>query len=236
MTISVVIPAHNEEKYLGACLEHLLAHRSPDVIEVIVVDNASADRTSRVAASFPGITVLREGRKGAPFARERGFRASRVELVAFIDADVLVPEGWFTKAQEAFREDPEAVGVTGPYHYHDLPPFRRFCTNALCDMSGLVHSVTGAQLWGGNCVIRRDALEKIGGFDTTIAFYGDDVNTGRRLSDVGTVLHLPALTVSSSARRLKGQGMVKTGMAYLMNSLSELILHRPATRKYRDIR
>ncbi|MFA6039297.1 MAG: glycosyltransferase family A protein [Candidatus Peribacteraceae bacterium] len=236
MTISVVIPAHNEEKYLGTCLENILAHRSPNVIEVIVVDNASKDKTVQVAGSRPGVTVLHEARKGAQYARERGFRASRGELVACIDADVLVPEGWFEKAEQAFAEDPEVVGVTGPYHYHDLPPFSRYCTNAVCDMSGLVHSVTGAQLWGGNCVIRRAALERIGGFDTTIAFYGDDVNTGRRLSDVGTVLHLPALTVSSSARRLKGQGMMKTGIAYIMNSLSELILHRPATKEYRDIR
>ena len=75
VNVSLVIPAHNEEKYLGDCLESIApqAHR---LLEVIVVDNASTDNTAQVAARSPFVRVVHEPRKGLLWARQRGYLES----------------------------------------------------------------------------------------------------------------------------------------------------------------
>jgi hypothetical protein len=60
---------------------------------------------------------------------------------------------------------------------------------------------------GGNFVLRRDALKKIGGFNTAIAFYGEDTDIARRMSQVGSVKFTFGLKMYTSARRLKHEGI-----------------------------
>jgi len=75
--VSVVIPARNEEAYLPSALEAVLAQTLPP-FEVIVVDNASTDRTREVAEAF-GARVVFCGRKGVAYARQAGLLAARGE-------------------------------------------------------------------------------------------------------------------------------------------------------------
>ena len=53
MKISIVVPAYNEERYLGDCLESIIANRTDDFYEIIVIDNASTDGTTAVAEKLP---------------------------------------------------------------------------------------------------------------------------------------------------------------------------------------
>ncbi len=78
MRLSFVIPAYNEEAYLPACLESVLAQTKElgDAVEIIVVNNASSDRTREVALGYPGVRVVDEPQKGLTFARQAGFAAS----------------------------------------------------------------------------------------------------------------------------------------------------------------
>lgn len=71
MRVSVVIPARNEEAYLPSALEAVLAQTLPP-FEVIVVDNASTDRTREVAEAL-GARVVFCGRRGWPTPARRGF-------------------------------------------------------------------------------------------------------------------------------------------------------------------
>ena len=73
--LSFVVPAYNEEAYLPACLESIVAQTRElgDAVEVIVVNNASTDRTREVALAVPGVRVVDEPRKGLTFARQAGF-------------------------------------------------------------------------------------------------------------------------------------------------------------------
>src|SRR5689334_1513313 len=75
MKLSVVIPAYNEEKYIGACLDELITTAGSDIYEIIVVDNASTDRTAAVARKYKGVKVVREDRKGLTRARQAGLMA-----------------------------------------------------------------------------------------------------------------------------------------------------------------
>jgi hypothetical protein len=89
---------------------------------------------------------------------------------------------------------------------------------------------------GGNFAARRSALEQIGGFDTEIAFYGEDTNIARRLHAAGKVMFLLRLPMRTSSRRLQEEGMAVMAGKYVANFLSEVVLKRPVTRAYRDIR
>ena len=66
MRVSFVVPAFNEEAYVGACLQSILceAEACGEPVEIIVVNNASTDRTREVAQRFAGVTVVDEPRKG----------------------------------------------------------------------------------------------------------------------------------------------------------------------------
>jgi glycosyltransferase involved in cell wall biosynthesis len=128
-TVSFVVPAYNEAGYLRPTLAAILREaRSVDVAaEIVVVDNASTDGTRQVAESFPGVRVVAEPRKGLVQARQAGYLATTGDLIANIDADTVLPEGWLRKALEILAAEPELAAVSGPYTYYDVP----WHTNAL---------------------------------------------------------------------------------------------------------
>jgi len=84
--------------------------------------------------------------------------------------------------------------------------------------------------------MRKSMLDKVGGFDTSIAFYGEDTDIARRAKTQGKCRFMLDLIMSTSARRLYGQGSFKTGYLYFMNFLSEAFLHKPYTQEYEDFR
>ena len=89
-TVSVLVPVHNQEKYIGRCLRSLLSQNYPrEDYQVIVVDDGSSDRTSYALDLFQGaITVIRNERNlGLPAALNRGIRASNASFVVRVDSD-----------------------------------------------------------------------------------------------------------------------------------------------------
>jgi GT2 family glycosyltransferase len=89
---------------------------------------------------------------------------------------------------------------------------------------------------GGNFVLERRALESIGGFNTDIAFYGEDTDIARRMNRLGKVVFTFSLKMYSSARRLKKEGMLRIGWRYTINYLWTTFRKRPFTEEYMDIR
>ncbi len=232
MKVSIIIPAYNEEKYLRHTLEAVLAQTYSD-IEIIVVDNASTDGTAALARQFPSVRVFEEKRQGPQFARERGFKESTGDIVCNLDADCAPDRGWVARAVSHFK-NLEVVGVSGPWDYADGGFFFRYITLGIqCALYPLVHFFVhhvfhrGAIVHGGNFFARRSALEKAGGYDTSVIFYGDDTSTGMRLTGQGKMLYLPSLAVVSSARRFKRLGTLKTSWNYIINFVWVTLFKRP---------
>src|SRR5580704_18451694 len=123
--LSFVVPAHNEEAYLARSLQAIIIEtaRSPCEFEIVVVNNASTDRTRDVAESFAGVRVVDEPVKSLVGARSAGFQVVTGALVANIDADTVLPEGWINTVLCAFSEDPNLVAISGPYIYYDVPTY-----------------------------------------------------------------------------------------------------------------
>lgn len=249
MKISFVIPAYNEEAVIGTCLrsvfDEIARVKSSDRVfdaEVVVVDNASSDRTGEEALAFPGVTVVREPLKGLVYARRAGWVASSGEIVANIDADTMLPKGWLTKVLDAFAADPKLVALSGPYIYYDLPAWKRALVKFFYFLGWIIHLLNhrvlraGAMLQGGNFVLRRSAWDTAGGFDTTISFYGEDTDVAKRIGKVGRVVWTWKLPMYTTGRRLEKEGLVRMSFLYTLNHLSVLWTGRPATRKHTDIR
>src|SRR3989344_6006644 len=184
MKISVIIPAYNEAKYLGACLESIERQRVKEVCEVISVDNGRTDATVKIV--------------------------------------------------ERFGRDERLVCISGPYRYYGLTSrvqelSIRFYWNFLALSA---YYIFGYVVIGGNCVARSNALSAIGGFDTTIAFYGDDTDLGQRLHKIGKVRFSLDFFVYTSPRRVQGEGLLRSGWIYMLNYFSVVFWHKPFTKRY----
>lgn len=238
MKISLIIPAYNEEKFIGACLDHAIKNSHGIFHEIIVVDNASTDRTAEIAGQFPGVRVVHEPIKGLTRARQRGFEEATGELLAYNDADTQMPEGWTDMMLREFSGKKYITCLSGPYIYYDIPKFHQWLIKVvfwyLVALPG--YWIIGYLVIGGNFVIRRDVVEKMGGFDTSITFYGEDTDIARRASQFGKAKFKYGFAMPTSGRRIAGQGMLTMMYVYVKNYLSEVFFKRPATSEYIDIR
>lgn len=219
MKVSIVIPAYNEESNIAKTIEAVLAQDYHDY-EVIVVNNASTDRTAEVASKYP-IKVVHEPIKGLLSARERGRLTAIGDIIANIDADCLPDPDWISRGVAHFTHD-GIVAATGPYDYHDgHPMFRRGSLatqkHVYLLMSRFLQSrpvKRGAILIGGNNLIRAAALEKAGGYTTSIKFYGEDTDTARKISRHGRIIFNPKFSIKTSARRFKEEGTIHLMLKY----------------------
>ncbi|MFZ3020305.1 MAG: glycosyltransferase [Minisyncoccia bacterium] len=244
MKVSFVIPAHNEEVKIAECLRSIAQEIDPveHATEIIVVNNASEDRTKEIALTFPNVVVVDESRKGIVWARKAGFEVSTGDIIANVDADSILPKGWLSKVLHEFNSDEELLGLSGPLIYYDLPVHMRLFTKSWyvfgLAFDNLNHFLfkRGAMFQGGNYVVKKKAIEDIGGFDTSIEFYGEDIDIGKRLRQIGKVKWTLSLPMHSSGRRLREKGVIKMAFIYGINYLSTAFLGKPATDEYDDIR
>lgn len=266
MRLSFVVPAYNEEAYLPACLDSILAQTRnlpPGTCEIIVVNNASTDRTRDVVLTYlhSGVKLIDEPRKGLTFARQAGFAASTGSLIANVDADSRLTPHWVSNVLATFANADARVhadahlhtnartlhtkplaALSGPVLYYDLTPRQRLLVHVFYLTAWITYALNryvlrvGSMVQGGNFITSRAALQSIGGFNTAISFYGEDTDIARRLNAVGEVRFTFDLKMFSSARRLKSEGILTMAARYSINYLWTTFLKRPFTNTYVDIR
>jgi hypothetical protein len=178
--VSFVIPVRDDGDRLRRCLTSISSGALEGEVEVVVADNGSADDSARVAESL-GAHVLRLPGLRVPALRNRGAAGARADLLAFVDADHELGEGWVEAALDVMR-DP-SVGATGALC---VPPTNG--TWVQQTYGALRGRTTGRGdvewLGSGNLVVRRRAFEAVGGFDETLEA-SEDVDLCRRLFDAG---------------------------------------------------
>jgi glycosyltransferase involved in cell wall biosynthesis len=242
LRISVIVCAHNEAQFVGPCLHSLLAQtRVPD--EILVVNNASTDETGAVAQQIPNVRVVDEPRKGLVVARETGRRASAGDLLVYLDADCRAPLRWLELIERHFMCDPALIALSAPYRFYDWDWWGRLLIRAydftLAPATQLLVKYIlriGTIFYGGNFAVRREALARIGGFDTSIEFHGEDTNVGRRLFALGRVRLFHDCYLFTSARRYNAMGKGAVFRLYVRNFTSEVLHHRPKDTTHVDVR
>ncbi len=108
MKVSVVIPAYNAARTLGAVLDALAAQDAP-ADEVIVVDDNSSDETAAIAGERGARVVRPEGTRFAGGARNRGWDEAAGDVVVFLDSDAIPAPGWGEGLRRALAEFPGAI-------------------------------------------------------------------------------------------------------------------------------
>ncbi len=206
-SVSVVIPVKDRAEELGRCLSSIAAIDYPaEKIEVIVVDDGSCDRSPDVAREFGAQLVFSGGTgRGPAAARNRGARAAKGEILAFIDSDCTASTGWLAELIPTFA-DPSVAAVGGRVD--------GMCTTSAIDryeavMSSL--SLGGRERTGNsgddtfylpscNLLVRRIAFLTARGFNDDM-HVGEDVDLTWRLRDGGwTIAYLPAGRVNHEHR------------------------------------
>ena len=171
-SVSVIIPAYNAEKTLGACLRAVCAQDVPQQdVEVIVVDDGSTDGTLELAQSF-GVRVISQRNGGAAAARNAGWRSAKGQWVAFTDADCMPMRSWLRVLVNA-AETKAAVGAAGKtIGFESRSAAARFC-----DISGSLDAARHLAhpkfpfAPSANLMYLRSALEKVEGFDERYVSY-----------------------------------------------------------------
>ncbi|GLY03114.1 glycosyl transferase [Actinoplanes sp. NBRC 101535] len=204
-TMTVVIPAYNEETAIGPCLDAILAQsRIPD--EIIVVDNNSTDATLSVLAGYgAAVTVLHEARQGVQHARNRGFGAATGDIIIRIDADSRLP-GTYLQQVEATFADPAIAAATGPVRYYDV-----IMPGLVARMDALIRGIWALRrsrrldwVFGANMAIRRPAWHAVAGLLCSGEQTHEDVDLGIHLHHGGfSVCYDPRMVAATSARRIR---------------------------------
>lgn len=120
LTLSIIIPAYNEEHHLKACLDAIAAQTvAPD--EVIVVDNNSTDETTTIAKSYENVRVIKELKQGRANARTAGFDAARSQILGRIDADTVIGIDWVERVK-LFYQNPahQETGLSGGAYFYNM--------------------------------------------------------------------------------------------------------------------
>lgn len=225
--ISVVIPAWNEEKYITKTLNALHRQTLPRKnFEIVVVDNASTDRTANLAHIYGADIIVHEPNKGTNYARQRGIEESTADIVAFLDADCIPPPEWLEKIYTKLTEkNHRCAAIAGSYIFHVNPTDSLFLAQEIYrwivmpTMSTLFGRLLGrgGVLIGGNFASYRENFKKINGLDTSFTFFGDDASIAKKFGEIGYVEFDPLLYVLTSTRRFQRDGLLKTNWEYTKN-------------------
>lgn len=157
MTISLVIPAYNEEKYIKKCLISAFAQEDK-FEEVILVDNNSTDRTVAIAKQFP-VRIVHEPKQGMIQARNCGFDMAHTDIIGRCDADTRLSTDWAKRAKADF-ENNKIDALTGPFEFYDLQPKTSHFSKAYLDVMKPI--LNGNEVLAGpNMAISRAIWKKV---------------------------------------------------------------------------
>ena len=167
--VDVIIAARDEARCVAACIDALRRQTYAGDLRICVIDDGSRDGTAGVAATH-GAEVLSAPRRGRGAARNAGLRATSGQLVAFLDAHVVIAPDWVRRMVEPFG-DPRIGGCQSAIEHRAIAPrVERYlrasaALSADCILADTVRGERNLYPWlsSGHCIYRRAAVESAGG-------------------------------------------------------------------------
>ncbi|MCJ7569518.1 MAG: glycosyltransferase family 2 protein [Anaerolineales bacterium] len=168
-TLSVVIPAYNEEQGIKEISERVLEivdglkQVGVDALELIVVDDGSKDQTVEIAGSIPGVKVISHDRnKGYGAALKTGFSAAQGELIGFLDADGTYPPEYFPAlCEKALNGSDLVIGSRMSGAASEMPFTRRVGNIFFASLLSLIARQRVTDSASGMRVFKRQILEQL---------------------------------------------------------------------------
>jgi glycosyltransferase involved in cell wall biosynthesis len=185
MVVSVVIPTLNEARHIKTCLDSLLNQSYPkDKYEVLVVDSNSKDGTIDLVNAYCGkhrnVNLIFEDKKGASAARNKGIKMAKGKIIAFIDADTIISEGWIDQIIASFDDFPQLGVVGGPDFTPNDDPYVAQMIGLTENSEAMVSEVkdkeAAMKIKSCNCGCLKEVLDIVGYFDDDVPpmFYFDE--------------------------------------------------------------
>jgi GT2 family glycosyltransferase len=183
---SVIVSTHNRAHYLDDALGALAAQNCSEPFEVIIIDNASTDGTSKVLESWcrrdKRFRTAFEGRQGLSYGKNAGIQLARAPLLLFTDDDTLTDPQWISAYLDLFARRGSESNIAGGVQIpipHDLRPWPAwFAEPAIVNLAMLDYAeertlVWPEYVWGANMAVPRRMFQEFGGWDETIGRKGD---------------------------------------------------------------
>lgn len=194
--MTVAIPTRERPEYLDVTLASLVPQATRAAAEVLVVSDGVDPRTQAVAERHGVRFLSLPEPRGANAARNRAVQAARGELIAFIDDDVSVPDGWLAALLDGARAAPAHDVYGGPIRARLEGGGPRACGREGAPITTLdlgAEDRDVAEVYSANMAIRRRAFERVGMFDETIFGRGEEDEWERRyIAGGGHVRYLAA--------------------------------------------
>ena len=164
--VSVIVPTLNAANYLAAALDSVVRQR-PGTEEILVIDGGSTDDSAEIAASRPGVRVMRQTGRGLAAARNQAIRASRCPLIAFCDADDRWTEDALAVRLRVLEERPDTLAVIGRVVLEELEG----TAPTPAQRTRIGRTVAG--FTPGALLMRREVFELVGAFDERLSIGAD---------------------------------------------------------------
>jgi succinoglycan biosynthesis protein ExoA len=216
--VSVVMPVRNEERYLADSVGRILAQDYAGELELVLALGPSRDRTAELArelaAADARITVVDNPSGLIPAAINIALRASRHDVVVRVDGHSMLPDGYIRTAVATLRET-GAVNVGGIMAAEGITPFQQAVAWAMTSPFGVGAATnhTGGEPGPADTaylgVFRREAIERVGGYNEEIQI-AEDWELNHRIRQAGGLIWFqPAMRVTyrprATARELASQ-------------------------------
>ena len=219
--ISIIIPAYNEEKNIGQCLQSLKNQNFPaDDYEIIVINNVSTDKTGEIAKKM-GVKVIFESKKGVAFALKKGFDEAQGKIVAMTDADTAVNPNWLKNMTEAFKKDQEVTSIGGRTFFRPRT-FLSVIAEPFLNLGCFFFKIAN----GANAALENKFYHKIGGLNGEINLNWE-ADLALRAKKHGKFIFLWNNPVVTSSRHFHGLEGIKYCLAGPLNAISLLLFKKP---------
>ena len=232
-TLSIVIPALNEENGIADIVERVLAIKQPldkvgvSDLELIIVDDGSQDRTAEIVSSYPGATLIRHPiNKGYGAAIKTGFRHARGELLAFLDADGTYPPEYYPQlCRPILEEDADLViGSRMAGIDSEMPMVRRIGNTIFATLVSIISNQRVTDSASGQRVLRRNILPTLYPLPDGLNF--TPVMSTRAMHEHINVVEVP-ITYSERVGASK-LSVTQDGMRFLNSILMTALTYNPA--------
>ncbi len=191
---SVVVPVHNEEKWIGEAIDSALAQDRDD-LEIVVVDDGSTDRTPQILAAYScPVRVITQQKQGVSVARSRAIAEARGKWIVFLDADDRWLPGHINALEQAAAQDPEAGLVCTDAAVIDSEGNRIKKKPSPDSGKDTFFSVlTANRITTSAAAVRRDVIQEVGAFVPGLK-RAQDWDLWLRVAERFPVVHLPVVT------------------------------------------
>lgn len=223
--ISIIIPAYNEEKYIGRTLESIKAQTVGDY-EVIVVANGCTDKTAAHARKYT-MQVYEIAEPNVSAARNAGAQNANGEVIIFLDADTRLAPNALAEVRKQFSHDTAvATLITHP----NVPKLHYKLLHHVKNVAHRTKLYAGSS---GAIITTGDLFNKINGFNTQLHLKENRMFI-RQLMRLGKYKVIKNTHAITSTRRYERWGLIKTTFFWLKNDFKILLFKKDS--KYDAVR